>query len=114
MSGWIVFILILLSLYGLAYLMRTDPKRRRTHDLPQLKDRPLVWPARLMIFGPGAYLIAIGHWSGLSIWAGAITTLGWMMITTSPDTYAKSGAILREEWVRVSARGKELSSQRLI
>lgn len=82
-----VFGLILLSLVGLGYLAWADPKRRRTFRQPRLDRRRLLWPARAAVFAPGLLLIALAHWSGLAIWAGAVTVLGWIMAAVSPDTY---------------------------
>lgn len=80
--------LILTSLVGLAYIAWTDPKRRRTHKLPLVERRLLLWPARAAVFAPGIFLVLISHWSGLAIWAGAITTLGWTMAAITPKGYA--------------------------
>lgn len=108
MSGWVIFAGIVLSLSGLAYLAATDPKRRRTHNLTKIEKRPFIWPARAATFGPGVYLTAIGHWSGLSIWAGAVTTLGWVIAAITPQTYAKLQADLRVQSESVRADAHEL------
>lgn len=113
MSGWVIFAAILISLAGLCYLSVTDPKRRRTHGLPKLDRRPFFWPARLATFGPGVFLTVIGHWSGLTIWAGAVTTLGWTMAAITPKTYAKLRADLRtyrqDYWAKACERAHGLS-----
>lgn len=108
MSGWLIFVGIPLSLGGLAYLGWTDPKRRRTHDLPKIERRPFAWLARLATLGPGIYLTLIGHWSGLTIWAGAITTLGWIMAAITPDTYAKLSADIRTQRVQGWMKAQQL------
>ena len=95
MSGWVIFAAILLSLAGLAYLAVTDPKRRRTHQLPKIERRPLLWPARLAVFGPGLYLTFLGQWSGLTFIAVAVSTLGWIMAAITPATYARLRTDLR-------------------
>lgn len=95
MSMGAVFALTLVSLIGLGYLAWSDPKRRRTFRETKLERRPLLWPARAALFGPGALLVAIGHWSGLTIWAGAVTVLGWIMAAISPAAYARFGSELR-------------------
>lgn len=88
MSGFLIFACLVVSLAGLAYLALTDPKRRRTHGQEVLDRRPYLWPARIALFGPGVLLTGLGHWSGLTIWAGAVTTLGWLIAALSPATYA--------------------------
>lgn len=89
MSGFLIYASIFASLAALAYLTFTDPKRRRTHGQEVLDHRPYLWPARIALFGPGVLLIGLGHWSGLTIWAGAVTTLGWVIAALSPATYAR-------------------------
>ena len=89
MSMGAVFALTLLSLLGLGYFVRTDPKRRRAFKQAKLDRRPLLWPARVALFGPGILLIATAHWSGLAIWAGTVTVVGWLMAAISPETYAR-------------------------
>lgn len=88
MSGALIFGLIVLSLAGLGYLAWTDPKRRRVHGIPLPQRRRCLWPARVVVFGPGLLLTGLGHWSGLAIWAGAVTTLGWVLAALSPARYA--------------------------
>ncbi|MEM6480555.1 MAG: hypothetical protein AAF681_01820 [Pseudomonadota bacterium] len=87
MTGASIFALIVLSLAGLGYLAATDPKRRRIFKQSKIERRPFAWPARIATFAPGLYLTIIGHWSGLSIWAGAVTTVGWAMVAIQPDRY---------------------------
>lgn len=101
MSGWMIFGLILLSLGGLAYLALIDAKRRRTFRQDPVISKPLVWPACFGAFGPGIYLTIISHWSGLAIWAGAVTTLGWIMVAITPDTYARLRANIRARRTQV-------------
>lgn len=79
---------ILLSLGGLGYLAFADPKRRRTFKLAPLARRPGLWPARIAVFAPGVALILASHWSGLAIWAGAVTVLGWILAALPPQRYA--------------------------
>ncbi|MEM9124945.1 MAG: hypothetical protein AAGB28_04150 [Pseudomonadota bacterium] len=87
MSGWFVIVMIAVSLTGLGYLARTDAKRRRIFGQIALHRRRFIWPARLAVFGPGLLLVGLGHWSGLMIWAGAVTTLGWAMAAIRPQGY---------------------------
>ena len=108
-----VFVLITLSLTGLGYLAVTDPKRRRSFGQPKLDGRRLLWPARSAVFGPGVYLTLIGHWSGLSIWAGAVTTLGWAMAAIRPDTYARLRTLLRARRAESLAKAQQISGQLL-
>ncbi|MEM6577919.1 MAG: hypothetical protein AAF678_05460 [Pseudomonadota bacterium] len=108
MSGLAIFAAILFSLAGLAYLTSTDSKRRRTHDLAKIDKRSFVWPARVASFGPGIYLTAIGHWSGLAIWAGAVTTLGWVIAAITPQTYARLKTDLRVQSDNVRDKAHEL------
>ncbi|MEM9439395.1 MAG: hypothetical protein AAGA73_03025 [Pseudomonadota bacterium] len=89
MSFALVFALIAISLVGLGYLATTDPKRRRSHGLASLERQPLVWPSRVATFGPGILLIIVGHWSGLAIWAGAVTVLGWIIAALPPAQYTQ-------------------------
>lgn len=102
MNGWSLLLLIALSLSGLGYLARTDPKRRRVHRLPPVSRRRFLWPARLATFAPGALLIAIGHWSGLMIWAGAVTTLGWVLAAIPPARYAALAEQGAQHWTRAT------------
>ena len=89
MSTTIILTAILLSVLGLSYMTATDPKRRRGAKLQQYANRPLLWPARVALFGPGGVLIALGHWAGLSLWAGAITVIGWAIAAITPATYGQ-------------------------
>ncbi|MEM9498181.1 MAG: hypothetical protein AAGA28_09695 [Pseudomonadota bacterium] len=109
MSNWGVLVLIAVSLAGLGCLMRTDPKRRRTHRLHRIEHRPLLWPARAAVFGPGLVFVAIGHWSGLVVWAGAVTVLGWSMAALSPGTYSRGADCLKS----ALRRGKAATASRL-
>lgn len=121
MSGALIFGLIVLSLAGLGYLAWTDPKRRRVHGIPLPQRRRFLWPARVVVFGPGLLLTGLGHWSGLAIWAGAVTTLGWVLAALSPARYAalmehgrQSFTVLRRQtralmapvkaWIRLGAK----------
>lgn len=108
MSSWVVFAASLISLAGLGYLASTDPKRRRTHGLAKLKKRTFLWPARLATFGPGLYLAVIGHWAGLSIWAGTATTLGWVIAAITPQAYARLQADLRAQREGGRTKAREL------
>ncbi|MEM8553497.1 MAG: hypothetical protein AAGF71_01590 [Pseudomonadota bacterium] len=92
--GTILTASIVLSLVGLVYLASTDPKRRRAHGQSPVNRRLFLWPARLFVFGPGIVLIAIAHWSGLAIWAGAVTVLGWIMAAVSPSQYAQAQDVI--------------------
>lgn len=89
MSNGAIFALILLSLAGLGYLAGIDSKRRRIHGLSKVDDRPLLQLARNAAIAPGLYPLVIGHWSGLTNWAGAVVTLGWVMVSITRETYAK-------------------------
>lgn len=111
MNGLSIVTLVLLSLTGLGYLAATDPKRRRIFKQSKLEERPLAWPARLATFGPGIYFISIGHWSGLSIWAGAVTTLGWAMVAVPPDRYAEGRAAMATARERVLTQGGPVLSR---
>ncbi|MEM9248835.1 MAG: hypothetical protein AAGB05_09095 [Pseudomonadota bacterium] len=88
MSGLVIAGLTGLSLAGLGYMAVTDPKRRRVFRQPPLTGRRWLWPARVAVFAPAAVLVALGHWSGLMIWAGAVSVLGWAMAAVRPDGYA--------------------------
>ncbi|MEL6206231.1 MAG: hypothetical protein AAFR47_13115 [Pseudomonadota bacterium] len=89
MNGLAILGLIGVSLAGLGYMAVTDAKRRRVFDLPAFTGRRWLWPARAAVFGPGLVLAAAGHWSGATIWAGAVTVLGWAMAALPPATYAR-------------------------
>lgn len=89
MSGSWVFAGLVFSLASLTYLASTDPKRRRSHGQKVLERPSLLWPARIVLWGPGMLLIGLGNWSGLVIWAGALTTLGWVLVAISPAAYAQ-------------------------
>ncbi|MEM6578821.1 MAG: hypothetical protein AAF678_10040 [Pseudomonadota bacterium] len=104
MSGWAIFALIVLSLIGLGYLAATDAKRRRIFRQSPIETRPFAWPARIATFAPGIYFCLIGHWSGLTIWAGAVTTLGWAMVAIPPNRYAEARAIFNKKLHDVSAQ----------
>ncbi|MEM9279635.1 MAG: hypothetical protein AAGA76_13780 [Pseudomonadota bacterium] len=94
-----------ISLAGIWYLADTNPKRRRTFDQPILNRRKWVWVARLSILVPGIMLIFAANWSGLSIWAGAITVAGWIIAATSPvhldriKTVGQCGVLEARVWV---------------
>lgn len=92
MTGLFTIIMVLLSLTGLAYLASTDPKRRRIFRQKPLEARRLLWPARVALFLPGICLILLANWSGLAIWAGAVTVLGWVMAALQPELYARARA----------------------
>lgn len=109
MSGVGVFLAIMVSLAGLATLAMTDPKRRRAHGQLPLASRPFFWPARLAVFGPGLGLLLSGHWSGLTIWAGAITTLGWAMAAITPARYATALARARTHLRAALTQGQKLA-----
>ena len=113
MSGWLIVAAILTSLSGLVYLAWTDPKRRRTHDLPKIARRPFFWPASIATFGPGVYLTIIGHWSGLAIWAGTVTTLGWIMAAITPETYANLRDDLHTKRASGWAKAQQMSKAAL-
>lgn len=91
-----ILLLILTSLAGLAYFVWTDPKRRRIHKQAEIPQRRTIWLARIAVIGPGVWLLSTGHWSGLTIWAGALTTLGWAMAAIPPDIYAKRSTEVTE------------------
>lgn len=82
-----VFILTALSLVAVGYFAFTDPKRRRAAKLDVLETRRFLCPARALLLAPGVYLLAAANWSGLAIWAGAVTVLGWVIAATPPHTY---------------------------
>lgn len=105
MSGASIFALIVLSLLGLGYLAATDPKRRRIFGQSKLEGRLMAWPARVAAFAPGMYLTVIGHWSGLTIWAGAVTTIGWAMVAIPPTRYAEARSYLSKTVDRASNEG---------
>lgn len=98
MSGGLLCALILLSLAALGYLAFTDPKRRRVHGMAPASGHRFLWPALLALFGPGLSLMVVGHWSGLMIWAGTMTVLGWIMAATPPALYASILATSAKTW----------------
>lgn len=105
MTGLTIFGLIGLSLGGLGYLSATDPKRRRIFGQSKVEHRPLLWPARLATFLPGVVFVVVGHWSGLTIWAGAVTTLGWAMVAVPPNRYREARALISKSLRHASERG---------
>lgn len=79
------FLCITVSLLGIAYLAVTNPKRRRAFDQTELTTRAWVWPARAAVLIPLAFLTFTANWSGLSIWAGTVTVIGWIIAAISPE-----------------------------
>lgn len=72
------FLAILTSSCALLFLVRSNPKRHRhSHN---------IWPTpakiqqaiALMILAPGLILLLLGCYSGVLIWFGAMTLLGWV------------------------------------
>ena len=92
----------MISLEGLAYFAFTDPKRRRVAELPQNAVRPFIWLARAAVFLPGFILLLIADWSGLAIWAGMITVLGWIMAAIQPADYARAVMWSRQRTTEVA------------
>lgn len=88
MTVFWTFLACVISLTGLGYFVVTDAKRRRTHGQQALARRPYVPAARFLIFAPGALLMFDANWSGLAIWAGVVTVLGWGISAVSPSGYA--------------------------
>ncbi|MEM1275142.1 MAG: hypothetical protein AAGH74_01325 [Pseudomonadota bacterium] len=82
----LAFLLTIVSLMGLSYLTLTDPKRRRTFRQEPLNTRILLWPARLSVLVPPIWLMTVSDWSGLAIWAGAVTVLGWVLAALPPQS----------------------------
>ena len=99
----VIWICILVSLAGFAYLGATDPKRRRVHKASKLTRRPFFWPARIAAFAPGIALIAMSHWSGLAIWAGALTVIVWGVAALPPQAYQVMGEKLAEQFAMIRA-----------
>lgn len=113
MSGWVLFF-ILTSLTGLGYLAGTDAKRRRIFGQSVLNRRRFLWPARLAVFAPGLILLLIANWSGFMIWAGAITTLGWVLTAIRPDSYQQAQKTARSTASVLSQQGASLRTQSAI
>ncbi|MEM1079369.1 MAG: hypothetical protein AAGI09_12645 [Pseudomonadota bacterium] len=90
-------LLLITSLLGLGYIAATDPKRRRAFGQTKLETRPFLWPARGAVFAPGVLLLLGANWSGFTIWAGAVTVLGWIMAAIAPSSYAAAWRRLRRE-----------------
>ena len=83
-------IAIFVSLLGLAYLAATDAKRRSVYKQPPIASRDWVIVSRAAVFLPGVLFLVSADWSGFTIWAGSITTLGWLMVAVSPNAYASA------------------------
>lgn len=96
----------IISICGICYLAVTNPKRRRAFNLAILNRRRWVWAARLSIILPFLLLIFTANWSGLSIWAGAVTVLGWIVAATSPHHLAA----VRRASIRVFEQVRNRSS----
>ncbi|MEM8824148.1 MAG: hypothetical protein AAGF30_11100 [Pseudomonadota bacterium] len=84
----LTFVAIVISMAGIAHLATTDPKRRRAFKLPPLERRHWVGLALGATVLPGLVLLVLANWAGLTIWAGTVTTLGWLMVALPPDRYA--------------------------
>ncbi|MEM8553503.1 MAG: hypothetical protein AAGF71_01620 [Pseudomonadota bacterium] len=102
MNSLLIWGTILVSMLGIGYLNLTDSKRRRSHQLEPVKTRRLLWPARALVFAPGVALIAMGHWAGFTIWLGALTVLGWVMVGITPNTYRH----IRSDMIALAVRAR--------
>lgn len=77
---------ILVSLCALAVLAWRDPERRRAGGRggsPAAQSPMLGVGSRRALaaaaLAPGAVLIVLGEWAGLTIWAGALLSVGWAL-----------------------------------
>ncbi len=85
---------VLVSAGAVAYLMATDPKRRRAFDRPEPVRGRSPWAASLILFLPGIVLGYLGNWSAFTIWFAAITVIGWGMVAVSPRQWTRAGNML--------------------
>ncbi|MEM9329925.1 MAG: hypothetical protein AAGA53_01290 [Pseudomonadota bacterium] len=99
-----VLLYTILSICGICYLAVTNPKRRRAFDLAVLSERRWIWPARLSVIVPFLFLVFTANWSGLSIWAGAVTVLGWIVAATSPHQISAIKRVVARIVLEATAR----------
>lgn len=69
---------ILWSVAALGVLIRYDRKRQRAQKLKPVEiPKPLRQSLWLALLVPAIVFIAIGNFSALTNWAGAVTVIGW-------------------------------------
>lgn len=75
------------SLLAVVYLLYTDAKRIRVFRLNRAQAlrgyRQAGW---VIAVAPGAAMVAFGELSAFLVWCGAITVLGWLVVTWTPRT----------------------------
>ena len=80
---------VAVSLAGLVYLAATDPKRRRAFNLPPCSRRLALF-AWIVVFAPGAALLAAEQTAAFVIWLGAGTIAGWLVAAKAPTPGANA------------------------
>lgn len=87
MTVILTLVAVAATLPGLLYLTASDPKRRRAFGL-QPRGRRLAGLAWVLVFLPGAALLAAGEGAAFVMWLGAATVLGWLIAARAPVSRA--------------------------
>src|SRR3546814_11734479 len=77
MSALATVAAIAVTIGGVGRLAATDPKRRRSFDLPPYQGRRRVTLAVTAVFLPGMLLLIFGTGADFVGWLGAIFVAGW-------------------------------------
>lgn len=75
---------IAVTLAGIGRLAATDPKRRRSFDLPPFRGNRQVALAMTAVLLPSVLLLAIGSGADFVAWLGAVSVAGWAVAAVSP------------------------------
>ncbi|MEM9060858.1 MAG: hypothetical protein AAGD13_10400 [Pseudomonadota bacterium] len=116
MSALITTIACVLSLCAIRTMMRGDAKRMRVVGGTAMEPtRRIVWLSRVLLWGPGIVLAALGDAAGFVIWLGALTAFGWAMVAMPHLTLAATLPIRRYvDDARYWALGRYVAVRRII
>lgn len=106
MTAWLTVLAIVVSGWALTRLRGSDRKRARVTGVAVLKGARTKLVYHLALWLPGLVLVVFSSWSGLVLWFGMLTVVGWVLAAMPPDQEAELQvriSFMREQaWARVA------------
>ncbi len=86
----IILLCLIVSLAALVRMAMVNPRRRRLLGRPPFEGERHDWVMSGALIAPGLGLISFGDGAGFTIWLGALTVLGWVIVANDFDRFAPS------------------------